>query len=202
MAKSKKHNSNKKMIEEKIKSEKMIKSDKKGKIKKDTSKKSTITKNDSEIVKLIKIVLIVTIIMIVFYGITMLVTKNRNLDVYENNGSSEKAVIQYDNIMIGTLLNKGEKEYYVLIKEDEDQRIAEYDNLIELASAKESTPRFYKANLTDAFNKDYLAKEENITNNLEEFKVSGTTLVKIKDGIISSSYSTYDDIKKELENLG
>jgi len=202
MTKSKKQNSNKSNNKKEIKNKdvEQKKTINKDKIKKENNK-SKITKNDNELVKLIKIVLIITVIMAIFYGITMLVTKNRELSTYENNGNSEKAVIQYENIMIGTLLNKEENRYYVLIEEDEDQRIVEYDNLIQLASAKEDTPRFYTANLTDSFNKNYLAKEANITDNMEEFKVSGTTLIEIKDGKIINTYMNYDEIKEELKSL-
>lgn len=206
MTKSKKHNKKNNNIETENKKNKKIgqkgeKIDKNVQNDMKKKEKGTITKNDNEIVKLIKIVLLVTIIMIIFYGITMLVTKNRELSTYENSGNSEKAVIQYESIMLGTLLNRGEGTYYVLIEEKDDQRIVEYDNLIQLATAKEETPRFYTANLTDSFNKDYLAKEANITNNIDEFKVSGTTLIKVKDGKVADSYINCDEIKKELESL-
>lgn len=165
-----------------------------------TSKKSNSKKikNDNELTKLIKIVLVVTAIMIVFYGITILVTKNKSSESNANK-TSEKAVIQYDEIMIGTLLNQNKDWYYVLIKEEDDNRITEYETLLGLISAKESNPKIYTANLTDSFNKKYLAKEADYNNDLSKFKVTGTTLIEVKDGKITNVYSTYEEIKEELK---
>ncbi len=193
-----KENKNQKV--EKKNTNKDIKLDKK--IKKEKSNpKTTMVKNDSEITKLIKIVLIVTAIMVVFYGITLLVTKNQKADSFDNKTASEKAVIQYDDIMIGTMLNKNQDSYYVLIKEDEDNRVVEYETLMKLVASKIDSPKIYTANLTDSFNKRYLAKEANTTNDMEEFRVSGTTLVEIKDGKIVNTYSDHDSIAEELSKL-
>lgn len=174
---------------------------KEAKVKKQSIKKTTMTKNDSEITKLVKIVLIVTAIMVIFYGITLLVTKNRSSNSSSENSHNEKAVIQYDDIMIGTMLNKNDDWYYVLIKEDEDNRMAEYETLMKLIASKEDAPKIYTANLTDSFNKKYLAKEANESSDMSEFRVTGTTLVEIKDGQIANIYSNHDDIKGELDAL-
>lgn len=163
--------------------------------------KTTMIKNDSEITKLIKIVLIVTAIMVVFYGITLLVTKNKSADSLDEKKASEKAVIQYDDIMIGTMLNKDQDRYYVLIKEDGDNRVVEYETLMKFVASKTDAPKIYTANLTDSFNKKYLAKEANESNDMEEFRVSGTTLVEINDGEIANMYSGHESIAEELKAL-
>lgn len=164
-------------------------------------KKSEIIKNDNELIKLLKIVLAVTGIMIVFYGITMVVTKVAKDEIDNVSPNKEKAIIQYKDIVIGTMLNKTGGEYYVLIKGEEDNRIAEYETLIKIIEAKEDAPTFYMANLTDSFNKKYFAKEANDSSNLEEFKVSGTTLVKIKDGEIDKTFSEYLTIRTHLNSI-
>jgi hypothetical protein len=163
--------------------------------------KGSMLKSDNELIKLIKIVLVVTLIMVVFYGITLLVTKNKSSSSSSNDSSSEKAVIQYDDIIIGTMLNKSQDRYYVLIKEEDDNRITEYKTLMTIIEAKENSPKIYTANLTDSFNKKYLAKEANDSNDMEEFRVTGTTLVEIEDGKIKNIYSDYDEIKEELDAL-
>ena len=163
--------------------------------------KTTMTKNDSEISKLIKIVLIVTAIMVVFYGITILVTKNKKTSSVNPETKNEKAVIQYDDIMIGTMLTKNYASYYVLIEEKNDTRISEYQNYMKLISAKSSAAKIFTANLTDSFNKKYLAKEANNSSDINEFRVSGTTLVEVKDGNITNVYSSYDEIRAEFNFL-
>ena len=153
--------------------------------------------------KLLKIVLIVTAIMLVFYGITVLVTKKADEVISDQNGESQAAetVIQYDNIMIGTMLNyRG--TYYVLIKVKDDNRVAEYETLIKTIESSDEAPTFYSANLTDAFNKSYLAKEAKYdVDNIADFRVTGTTLVKVVDGKINAVYDNYDNIKAQLNEL-
>lgn len=162
-----------------------------------------VENQSNEMVKLLKIVLIVTGIMLVFYGITLLVTK-KSEDVLEKQTSNEETQateIQYENIMIGTMLNHS-GTYYVLIEEKDDNRITEYDSLITTIKSSEDAPEIYKANLTDSFNKIYLGKEQNYyVENLNEFKVTGTTLVKVKDGRIDLVKDTYDSIKNTLKEI-
>ena len=88
--------------------------------KKETIKKAreqlyyTNESETTEITKLIKIVLIVTGIILIFYGVTTVVTKKATEAAKEKN--STKATIQYDNIMIGSMLNMDDT-YYVLIED-------------------------------------------------------------------------------------
>lgn len=162
------------------------------------------TTNNSEFAKLIKIVLIVTAVMLVFYLITLVATsKADKVNTEESTKTDEKTKteIQYNYIMIGEMLNYG-GTYYVLIEEDEDNRINEYSTLMETISANEDAPKVYTANLTDAFNKGYLSKEANYdVEDIADFRVTGTTLVKIVDNKISDTYETYDAIKSKLKEL-
>ena len=109
--------------------------------------------------------------------------------------------VRYENIIIGTMLNKS-GTYYVLIEEDEDIRLDEYESLVESVNANPESSKIYKANLTDSFNKGYLGKEENYyVTDISEFKVKETTLVKVSDGKIDSVYDNYDAIKNKLTEL-
>lgn len=182
------------------------KKDKKTKNKNERPEKTTYkdSNTNNEIIKLFKIVLIVTGIMIVFYGITLLATNkaDEKLEEQKNNDKQPvKTEIQYDNIMIGSMLNH-DGTYYVLIEKEDDNRLIEYDSIITTIKASEDAPTIYKANLTDVFNKNYLGKEQNYyVDDLKDFKVTGTTLVKIKDGKIDSVNDSYDTIKTKLKEL-
>ncbi|MBQ9011072.1 MAG: hypothetical protein IJ093_00270 [Bacilli bacterium] len=91
--------------------------------------------------------------------------------------------------------------YYVLIKNKDDNRIEEYETLIDSITSNESIA-IYTADLSDGFNKSYLAKEANYNpESIDEFAVTGTTLVKIIDGKIDSVYDNYDAIKEKLNEL-
>ncbi len=163
-----------------------------------------ITTEPNEFKRLLKIILIVTAIFAIFYVITILVTKKAD-DIKQEqkneNKTTEKAEIQYENIMIGTMLNHS-GTYYVLIEAKDDNRLDEYSSLIETIKANEDSPNIYKANLTDSFNKVYLGKEENYyVTDIAEFKVKSTTLIKIVDGKIDAAFDNYDAIKNKLTEL-
>ena len=125
----------------------------------DKAKKNLVYAESSndEISKLIKIVLIVTAIMVVFYFVTSLVTKRANAKKLTQDKTTEKAEIQYEEIIIGSMLNK-DGEYYVLIYDENDNNFSEYQTMIQTLAVTEDAPKIYKSSLSDGFNKAYLAK--------------------------------------------
>lgn len=176
-----------------------------------TDKKKTIervrrdliySQNDSsdEISKLARIVLIVTAILVLFYGITVFVTRRVNAVKTAKLGKSdEKSEIQYDSILIGTMFNI-EGRHFVLIYSEDDEHYEEYNNLLKTIEVNDEAPKVYKAILDESFNKMYLASESNYDSDLSKFKVKGTTLVEI-DGDIKSTYDDYDSIKNKLNEF-
>lgn len=180
-------------------------------VKKKADKEKTINRvkrdliysqNDSsdEISKLVKIVLVVSSIMILFYGITVFVTRRVTaIKTAKLGKSEEKSEIQYDNILIGTMFNI-EGRHFVLIYSEDDKNMEEYDSLLKSVQANDEAPKVYKANLDESFNKPYLASESDYSSDLSKFKVKGTTLIEI-DGDIKSTYDNYDSIKNKLGEL-
>lgn len=169
--------------------------------KQQTFQEAIATENEAK--KLLKIILIITIIMLIFYGITIIATQKADEVKSETTTEeeTETADIQYENIIIGTMLNYT-GTYYVLIEAEDDERVTEYESLMSTIESSDDAPTFYKANLTDDFNKQYLAKEENYyPTDISEFAVTGTTLVKIIDGKIDSVYDNYDAIKNKLNDI-
>lgn len=153
---------------------------------------------DNEIGKLIKVVLIVTAVIIVFYFVTSFVTKKANS--VKNEKSKEKVTIQYDNLIIGSMLNK-DGEYYVLIEKDEDEHLSEYTTSIQMIGINDDALKIYIANLTDSFNKVYLADEANYDSDLTNFRVKDTTLIRVDNHQIQETFDDYDSIKAKLESL-
>lgn len=156
------------------------------------------TTDGEEISKLIKIILIVTAVMVVFYGITVVVTKKASEVSQEQN--SEKTEIQYDNIVIGSML-KIDGSFYVLIEDEDDQRLSEYETLKQTIAANPDAPTIYIAHLSDGFNSKYLGEESNYSSDMTKFKVTGTTLVKIDNHKITETYDNYDEINKKMNEL-
>lgn len=175
-------------------------------------KKKTVSKakrdliysnNDStdEMSKLLKIILIVTGIMIIFYGLTTLITKKVNAVKTAKLGkSSVKASIQYDSVIIGSMLNM-DGHYFVLIEKENDDNSSEYDTLLKSIEANDEALKVYTADLSSSFNKKYLDKENNYDSDLSKFKVKDTTLVEIEDHKIKDTFDNYDSIKGKLDEL-
>lgn len=158
----------------------------------------TNNSGSDELSKLIKIVLIVTLIIIVFYGVTVVVTKKAKEAAEEKN--KQAVEIQYDSIMLGSMLNI-DGSYYVLIEDQDDIRLSEYTTLIQTIKANDDAPTIYTADLSSSFNKEYLADESNYDSNMENFKVKGTTLVRVSDHKITDVYDNHDAIVNKLDEL-
>ncbi len=155
--------------------------------------------NDSnELSKLIKIVLIVTAIIVVFYGVTVVVT-NKAKEAAEEE-KKEATEIQYDSIVIGSMLNIN-GTFYVLIEDQDDIRLNEYTTLIQTISASEDAPKIYTADLSSSFNENYLSDKTNYDSDMSKFRVKGTTLVRVSDYEITDVYDNHDSIVDELNNL-
>ena len=152
----------------------------------------------NEFSKLIKIVLAVTAIIVVFYGVTVVVTDKAKEAAKEAN--SEKTDIQYDSIVIGSMLNIN-GSFYVLIENTDDIRLNEYTTMLQTIKANDDAPVIYTADLSSGFNKEYLSDESNYDSDMTKFKVTGTTLVKIDDHEIEDVYDNYDDIIEQLQEL-
>ena len=178
-------------IERKVKVEKTI-------VKEENKKEVTPILNSNEMKNLLIIILVVTAIFLIFYGITTLVTKNKNK---ANNKTNEETVIQYDEILLGTLFEQTNTEYYVLISKEDDMYLSTYSNLISIYQTSDDSIRVYFADLDNGFNKNYKAEKSNISSNLKELKLSGTTLLKIKDKNIISSYEDNVTITAHLNSL-
>lgn len=154
--------------------------------------------NDNyDLKNIIKFILIVSVIALLFYFITVVVLKNKKSETYDI--SSEPAVIQYNEIIIGDMFNQKESEYYVLLKENEDFYLDLYDTYISTYTGKENSLKVYTVDLSNAFNKKYLAEENNLDK--ENFKIKSTALIKINNKNIVETYEDNNSIIEALKLL-
>lgn len=159
--------------------------------------KNPILGND-ELGNLVKIVLAVLVIFLVFYGLTVFITENKKNEPADTGD----IVIQYDEILLGTLFEQPASEYYVLANKEDDVYLQAYTTYITSYKSKENSIRVYTTSLDSGFNKNYVAEESHLnTNNLQELKLKGTTLLKIKDKKIVASYEGNAKIIEHLKNL-
>lgn len=175
---------------------------KKEEVKKTVKKEESLGSNlkaffSSDLGKLIEIVAIIAVIILVFFFVTNLIKKNANK---ENTNNSE-VYIQYNEILISNLLKQNNKEYYVFIYDTEDMYNATYNSYITMYNLKENAVKFYRADLNSGFNKNFVAEESKITSNMDEFKVKGSTLIKVANAKVVASYQTSEDILGHLKSL-
>ncbi len=155
-----------------------------------------------ELMKLVKIVLIVVVIIIIFYGITVLMTKNKKEKTDNNVNNTTPAIIQYDEIMLGTLFRQPRDEYYVLIQKEDDPYNSLFQSYITTYGSKTDSLKVYTANLDSVFNAYYVSEKSNLkTDNISEFRVSDISLIKVKEKAVVESYEGLEEIEKALKEL-
>ena len=178
---------------------------KKAKIVKQDKNKEINNNEEYSLKDMLKIILIVLIVFVAFYFITFFVVKPNN-DNTQNNTSSD---IDPTLITLNHLLDRDEDEYYVLaIKESlyasytkQINYIQIYNKYISDYNNKEGSLTFYSINLDDSLNKSYLSDKTNITENLNELKLSDEALFKIKNGKIEESYVGSKSIINALSKI-
>ena len=150
-----------------------------------------------EIKKFILIVVIILVLIVGVYFFTRIFVSKDLLNKKED--TTTPGVIDYNLTLVGSILNKPEKEYFVMMYNSSASDYVYYVGMASNYSQNEKAFKVYFADLDNELNKGYLGTEENAkTNNLEEFKVTGPTLIKIKEGKIVDAYLTKEDMSKAL----
>ena len=163
----------------------------------DTSSDST-----DEIRKLLIIIGAVCAVMLAFYFITEVVIKNKDKSNNNQNDIKIEPDIQYEQILMGSLFNQNESDYYVFVYDTEDAMLDLYNQYISSYNNLDSHLKIYKVNLSEDFNKSYIDEESHLSgSNIRDVKVTGTTLIRIKDKGISSSYEGSEQIVNKLKEL-
>jgi hypothetical protein len=157
--------------------------------------KNNGSEESTEYRNLIIIIVIIVAVFLIFYLATVLFTKKDDSDnIFKQNLDASE--IQYNEIIIGEMFNQG-SDYYVLLEEENDQ----YESLFEsyITSIRSNGQKIYTVDLSSAFNKTYIG--ENNSYEKDDFKVSGTTLIRIKNSKITEHYEDKDEIADKLSEL-
>ncbi len=140
--------------------------------------------NDTEISKLIKLIIVVSLIVLIFYGLTVLVNQEKEVE-----NPDTPASIQYDEILIGNVLKQPNEEYYVMIYDDEDYDTSLYSTYLDLYKQKDEAIRIYTSQLNNPLNQNFKAEKSNLDiSDISDLKVQSSTLLKINNGKIEEFY--------------
>ena len=158
-------------------------------------KEKFYSEEQQEIRSFIKILLGLIVIFLVLYFLSAKFMDKKK----EYKRTNEAGKIQYESISIGTLLNRADDEYYVLVFDSESVNNSYLINKASLyKSAKDSKP-LYTADLSLEFNKPFVAGESYHKNDtIDGIKFKGTTLVLVKKNKIVKFIEDTDVIEKEL----
>ncbi len=153
-----------------------------------------------EMIRFIRILIIVIIIILGIYFFTRIfVTK----DLLNNNDEEREiteGTVNYTRTLIGSMLNKPEEEYYVIIYNSEDIRSIYYSGIVSAYENNEEPLKVYYADLNNELNKKFYNSENSNLNvdDISELKVGNLTLVKVKNGQIAEIFANEEDIATEL----
>ena len=143
--------------------------------------------------KLVILIVIIAFVFIALYIFTTIFTTKDKDNIFKNDLNPSE--IQYSEIIIGNMFDKGGHYYVLLLEEDEQYKDLFKTYINELKEEK----RIYTVDLASAFNKKYISDYSDYDE--DDFKVSGTTLVEIKDHKIKSHYETKEGILEKFRSL-
>lgn len=159
------------------------------------------TEEQKEIKKFIFVILGLVIILVGIYFFTRaFVTK----DLFNANEKTyQEGTINYNIAIVGNMLTRPDKEYYVLAFNSEDADAIYYNTLIEKYMQKEKSTKVYYVDLENALNKKYVAENEEEKSksfkSIEDLKLGSMTLLKVKEGKVTKYITSIEDLKKELD---
>lgn len=161
------------------------------------SKKLKQTKFENEDVaqirNLIIIFIIVVLVCVGLYFLTDTMIKREN----SNNTTTQEVEIDYDIATVGTMFNRVEDEYYVLMYSSKND--SKLDTVLNKYRSSDDYIKTYFIDLDKKVNSsilgDKLVKEPK---NSKEVKVTGATLYKIKNGTVVKCYSGIEEITNVL----
>lgn len=165
----------------------------KGRLKALTSKKEQL----GQMQRLLLVIAGILVVFGIFYGIAVLIDNSNKKT--EDPAETE---IQYDEILVGRLLEQPYSEYYVLVYFENDFNLADYQTQAANYKTKAKALKVYYANLNSAFNKTYIGSKNNTKiTKIENFKLSETALIYIKNKKITRVYNGYEKIIEQFETL-
>lgn len=161
-------------------------------------KKKTNKKNTDELTKLIQIVLAILVIFSGFYLLTYFLKENKSFN-YDNSNKTP-AVIQYEEILAGTVLNQNSEDYYVLIKNTDSK--LEYKSLINMYYQMGKKTELYYVDMNSIFNKKYISENNNLMiDDITELEVADTAIIHVKDGKVTSQKIGEEEVYSKLLSL-
>ncbi len=158
------------------------------------------TSGDMEVKKLIIFIVIIVVLFGAFYIISQFVDRSEDSTT---STQDEAAVIQYDEIILGTLLEQSDGSYYVLVSDPESgQTQGVYEVYKSAYTSKEDALKVYTSDITSPFNQKYKADESNFEiDTISDLRIKGDTLIKVEDHQLTEYFEGKEEIINELKRI-
>ena len=156
----------------------------------------------AEIIRFAKVLgVVIVLILGVYFFTRVFVTKDLFNKKNTEAETPTEVTIDYGAITLGSLFNKADKEYYVIVFANSSLQAPYYNSIYKKYAEKEKSLPIFLADLDDPFNKSfYDSKESNPkAMSASDIKVGDVTLIRVKDGKITKYLEDKDSITKELE---
>lgn len=172
---------------------------KSGKI--DLKKLNDNENENNDIIRMIKIVGIIALIFAAFYLVFAIY--NGEISFGKDKETKKDVEIQNQEILAGSIFNRIENEYYVLMYDFDGDFSIKCNTIYNLYLQKGTLDKMYLVNLGSAFNKKYVADNVNSVNvsSIENLKVVNPTLLKISNGKVVESLTGIDAINNYVKTL-
>ena len=154
----------------------------------------------TEVGKLLKYFLIVLIIFVIFWGLTIFIKNNRKVEP-TNVKNNSVTIIQYDEILVGEILEQAKDEYFVLVLNNLKTEKEVYESYIKKSESDEESLKIYTVNLNSAFNSNFISDESNFRiKDIKDIKFKDSTLLKIEEGRIVEYFEGQNEILEYLNS--
>lgn len=144
---------------------------------------------------LIILLLVIILISVGIYFLTDVMIKKENA----NETKVEDVTISYDIATVGTMFNRVEEEYFVLLYSNEEDG-SELNSVLDTYRSSDNYIKTYYIDLDNKFNNHVLGDKLVIEpKNSNEVMIKEATLYKIKKGIVIECISGVNKIIEKLE---
>ena len=155
--------------------------------------------NQEETTVIKKFILILVIVLIITLGI-YIITKYFVKKDTTNTSDTKTTEVSIDNsiAIVGTMLNKKDSSYYVIIYDKTSSSSSDYAKLVTSYKATSGAIPVFTVDLNNALNKSFYDPDNiNLTaTNVIDLRFGDITVLKVDNGSISKSYDSVASIKR------
>lgn len=150
---------------------------------------------EQEVFRFIKILIVVVALVFGVYLFTNAFVSKE----YDIKKDGQKGEIDSSKIVVGSILNRGSDDYFVLAYKSKDINAPLFSTYYGMYTQKEDSLSIYIVDLDNELNKDYYSDEAKTNiSTIADIKLSSPTLLRVKNHKIVKTATNIEDIKSTL----